>query len=169
MSQLRCVAARRAAAGMPSPLAGEGSMVLPPARLGEGCSYKAAPSPIRIGVSTELPSPGTSAFTRVFDALRGEGTRSASAFAAAIALPHIHDEIEPCRHAVAGVGGAHQELAAEQAVAPVRRLVGGKIELGGEHRPLRCLHLHVIMAGAARVLGGEECAGGGAGLPGRGG
>ena len=53
-------------------------------RMGWGvASCGVNPSPIRIRVSTELPSPSASAFTRVFDALRGEGTRSIGAPAAA--------------------------------------------------------------------------------------
>ena len=56
-------------------------------RMGWGvASCGVNPSPIRIRVSTELPSPSASAFTRVFDALRGEGASVASAPVAASRL-----------------------------------------------------------------------------------
>src|SRR5437868_2832175 len=45
---------------------------------------------------------------------------------------------------------AHQQLRAEQAVAAVHRLVW-KIQLRREQRPLRRLHLHVVVARASRV------------------
>src|SRR5205823_14890840 len=60
------------------------------------------------------------------------------------------EQIEPRGEAVAGLGHAHHQLAAEQAVAAVHRLVG-KIELGGEHRPLRGLHLDVVVPRAAGI------------------
>src|SRR5712691_11382327 len=65
-------------------------------------------------------------------------------------LAHIEHEIEARGEAVAGLGHAHHELAAEEAVAAVHRLVR-EIELSGEHRPFRRLHLDVVVAGAAGV------------------
>jgi hypothetical protein len=65
-------------------------------------------------------------------------------------LAHVEHEIEPRREVVASVGHSHHQLAAEQAVTPVRRLVR-KIELRGEHALLWRLHLDVIVAGAAGV------------------
>ena len=53
-------------------------------------------------------------------------------------LAHVEHEIEPRREPVAGLGHSHHQLAAEQSVAAVHRLVR-KIELGGEHAlPRRC-------------------------------
>src|SRR5262249_42594950 len=68
----------------------------------------------------------------------------------AVQLAQVEDEIEARGQAVAGVGHAHHQLAAEQAVAGVGRLVG-EIKLGGEHRPLRRLDLHVVVAGAPGI------------------
>src|SRR5262252_7162463 len=65
-------------------------------------------------------------------------------------LAHVEHEIEPCGEGALGLGHAHLQLAAEQSVATVHRLVR-KIELGGEHALLRRLHLDVIVAGAAGI------------------
>src|SRR5215471_10063739 len=65
-------------------------------------------------------------------------------------LPHVEHEIEPRGKAVAGIGHAHHQLAAKEAVAAVRRLVR-EIELRGEQRPLRRLHLEMVVAGSAGI------------------
>src|SRR5947207_3061615 len=65
-------------------------------------------------------------------------------------LAHVEDEIEPRGKRVPRLGRSHHQLAAEQAVAPVHRLVR-EIELGREHALLRRLHLDVIVAGTADI------------------
>src|SRR5262249_11667385 len=61
-------------------------------------------------------------------------------------LAHVEHEIEPCGEPVAGLRHSHHQLAAEQSVAAVHRLVR-KVELSGEHASLRRLHLDVVVAG----------------------
>src|SRR5262249_57111805 len=51
-------------------------------------------------------------------------------------LAHVEHKIEPRDEAVTSLGHSHHQLAAEQSVAAVHRLVR-KIELGGEHALLR--------------------------------
>src|SRR5215472_9127624 len=65
-------------------------------------------------------------------------------------LAHVEHEIEPCGEPVAGLRHSHYQLAAEQSVAAVHRLVR-KVELSGEHASLRRLHLDVVVAGAAGI------------------
>src|SRR5437763_3681632 len=66
------------------------------------------------------------------------------------ALSNVENEIEPRSKPVARFRHAHQQLGAEQAIAAVHRLVW-KIQLRREQRPLRRLHLHVVVARASRV------------------
>ena len=47
------------------------------------------------------------------------------------------------------------KVAAEQAIAPVGRLIG-KIELRREHRSFRSLHFNVIVTGAAGIERGHD-------------
>src|SRR5260370_40031270 len=70
-------------------------------------------------------------------------------------LPHVEDKIEARREALARFCHAQHQIATEQAIAPVRGLVG-KIELRGEHRPLRSLQLDVIVTGAAGIERGHD-------------
>src|SRR5262249_60780433 len=75
---------------------------------------------------------------------------SAPRVVAGSVLTEVEDEIEPAKQAVVGLVEAHDQLAAEQAVAAVERLVG-EIKLGREHRLAGRLHLHVDVPGAAVV------------------
>src|ERR1700758_5551290 len=59
-------------------------------------------------------------------------------------LAHVEHEIEPCGEPVAGLRHSHHQLAAEQTVAAVHRLVRG-VELGGGHASLRRLHPYVVV------------------------
>ena len=61
-------------------------MVCPRFRKGEGFSLRANTSPIFVRGKIALPSPAISAFTRVFDALWGEGAITSTASAASISL-----------------------------------------------------------------------------------
>src|SRR5215472_18423313 len=65
-------------------------------------------------------------------------------------LAHVEHKIEPRDEPVTSLGHSHHQLAAEQSVAAVHRLIR-KIELGGEHALLRRLHLDVVVAGAAGI------------------
>src|SRR6516164_3260157 len=65
-------------------------------------------------------------------------------------LAHVEHEIEPRGEDALGLGHAHHQLAAEQSIAAVHRLIR-KIELSGEHALLRRLHLDMVVAGAAGV------------------
>src|SRR5262245_63739563 len=65
-------------------------------------------------------------------------------------LAHVEHKIKPRDEPVTGLGHSHYQLAAEQSVAAVHRLVR-KIELGGEHALLRRLHLDVVVAGAGGI------------------
>src|SRR5262245_7748475 len=59
-------------------------------------------------------------------------------------LAHVEHKIEPREEPVAGLGHSHHQLAAEQSVAAVHRLVW-KIELGGEHALLGRLDIDVVV------------------------
>src|SRR5262245_57798713 len=82
-------------------------------------------------------------------------------------LAHVEHEIEPCGEPVPSLRHSHHQLAAEQPVAAVHRLVR-KVELSGEHASLRGLHLDVVVAGAGGGGGRRGGARGGAGPRGRG-
>src|SRR3954469_25356075 len=62
----------------------------------------------------------------------------------------IKDEGELGGESVSGFGHAHHQLAPEQTITAVARLVR-KVQLGGEHRLLRGLNLDVIVARAAGI------------------
>src|SRR5690349_19158923 len=88
-------------------------------------------------MTPEMPSPGRPAV--------------APSFALPPApLPNVQNEIEPDREAVARIGDAHQQLAAEHGVAAVLGLVR-KIELRGEKPAARRLHLEMIVPRPAAV------------------
>src|SRR5215467_5368862 len=72
------------------------------------------------------------------------------AASATLALVSRHNEVEAPLEILAGARHPHDEFAAEEAVAPVHRLVG-KIELRGEHPRARLLNLDVEVPRAADV------------------
>src|SRR5687767_8434712 len=57
-------------------------------------------------------------------------------------LPYVQHEIETSGERSLVLGGAYQQLSAEQAVAPILRLAG-EVKLGGEQAPGLRRDLHV--------------------------
>jgi hypothetical protein len=70
-------------------------------------------------------------------------------------LLHVEDKIEARCEAVWGFRYSHHQVAAEQAIALVGRLIG-KIELRRKHRSFWSLHFDVIVTGAARIDRGHD-------------
>src|SRR5215831_18194071 len=69
---------------------------------------------------------------------------------AGFCLAHVDDEVEARRHAGTRPSHTHQQLAMEEVVTGVGGLVG-KIELRSQEPLAGCLHLDVIVPGAAGI------------------
>src|SRR5262249_15660212 len=117
---------------VPSPLAGEGTMVCPRPRMGEGLSRHTNPSPIIARGSTELPSPA-----------RGEGTTTATALVALFTFQTAHPRSLNLRRATdrhrLGKGGPSRSRGAFPRPGFASLLSSPRMRVGGTPRDVRVL------------------------------